>query len=80
MSTIEITTGMKTVVYRLENNSETCPESYKISYQSFKYTEDWELAEIREMQGQLNDDISYIELIVDDRALNGMINARNWSA
>ena len=80
MNKIEITTGMKTIVYRLVNTSETCPESYRVSYQSFRYTEDWELAEIRKLQSQLNDTIEYIELILDDdRALNSVINARTWS-
>ena len=80
MTTIEIKTGMKTVVYRLESSSETCPVDYRISYQSYRYTEDSELAEIREMQTQLRDDISYTEFILDDYALNGIINTRNWSA
>ena len=78
MTKIEIKTGMKTVVYRTESTSETCPDSYRVQFQSFRYTEESELAEIRKMQSQLRDDITYTEFILDDYTLNGIINSRNW--
>jgi len=81
MTKIELTTGSKTIIYKMVNNSHTCPESYRVTYQSYRYTEDWELAEIRRWKAQLDDDVHCTELILDDdKALNLIINADDWSA
>jgi len=79
MTTIEIRTGMKTIIVKKYSTSETCPDNYRTSYQAFRYTEDWELAEIREMLSNLPDDISTQTMILNDYALNDIINAKNWS-
>jgi hypothetical protein len=93
MTTTEITTGMKTIVFSIEetigcvfeDGSDTRKTTTR--YESYRFSENWEVGEIREaveVELYSNQDYSnqvrISHIVIDDAGLNSAINADNWSA
>jgi len=86
MTKIEITTGSRTIIYKIVKEYSIASmgnvNHKSVTYDSYKYTEDYELAEIRKMMEEDYSHHMYTveEMIIDDDGLNVIVNADNWSA
>lgn len=86
MTKIEITTGSRTIIYKIVKEY-SIPSMGNVNHKSvtidsYKFTEDYELDQIRKMMREDYEHPMYTieEMIIGDDGLNKIINADNWSA